>query len=29
VRIVSRVPVDPRHNAKTDYPALSRLLGEA
>ena len=29
VRIVSRVPVDRRHNAKIDYPALSRLLGEA
>ena len=29
VRIVSRVPVDRRHNAKIDYPELSRLLGEA
>jgi acyl-CoA synthetase (AMP-forming)/AMP-acid ligase II len=26
VRIVSRIPVDQRHNAKVDYPALRRLL---
>lgn len=27
VRVVTRIPVDRRHNAKTDYPALNRLLG--
>lgn len=27
IRIVRRVPVDGRHNAKVDYPALRRLLG--
>jgi hypothetical protein len=27
VRIVGRVPVDRRHNAKVDYPALARMLG--
>ena len=27
VRIVRRVPVDHRHNAKVDYPALARMLG--
>jgi hypothetical protein len=26
VLIVGRVPVDRRHNAKVDYPALARLL---
>ena len=27
VRLVRRIPVDSRHNAKIDYPALRRLLG--
>ena len=27
VRTVRRVPVDNRHNAKVDYPALARMLG--
>jgi hypothetical protein len=27
VRIVSKIPVDARHNAKVDYPALRRMLG--
>jgi acyl-CoA synthetase (AMP-forming)/AMP-acid ligase II len=27
VRTVDRIPVDARHNAKVDYPALRRLLG--
>jgi olefin beta-lactone synthetase len=27
VRIVERLPVDSRHNAKIDYPALRKLLG--
>ncbi len=27
VRTVRRVPVDHRHNAKVDYPALARMLG--
>jgi hypothetical protein len=26
VQVVKRVPVDRRHNAKVDYPALRRLL---
>jgi hypothetical protein len=26
VQIVDRVPVDTRHNAKVDYPALRELL---
>lgn len=29
VRIWDRIPVDNRHNAKIDYPALRHLLGEA
>jgi acyl-CoA synthetase (AMP-forming)/AMP-acid ligase II len=29
VRIVGRVPVDRRHNAKVDYPALARMLGSS
>ena len=29
VRIVARVPVDRRHNAKVDYPALRRMVGGA
>ena len=28
IRILPRMPVDKRHNAKIDYPALRRLLGE-
>jgi acyl-CoA synthetase (AMP-forming)/AMP-acid ligase II len=28
IRILARLPVDKRHNAKIDYPALRRLLGE-
>ena len=28
VVIVDRIPLDARHNAKVDYPALRRLLGE-
>jgi acyl-CoA synthetase (AMP-forming)/AMP-acid ligase II len=28
IRCVARLPVDARHNAKVDYPALRRLLGE-
>ena len=27
IRILRRIPVDKRHNAKIDYAALSRLLG--
>jgi acyl-CoA synthetase (AMP-forming)/AMP-acid ligase II len=27
VRIVPKIPVDARHNAKVDYPALRRMLG--
>jgi olefin beta-lactone synthetase len=27
VRCVSALPVDARHNAKIDYPALRRMLG--
>jgi acyl-CoA synthetase (AMP-forming)/AMP-acid ligase II len=27
VLLLPRIPVDRRHNAKTDYPALNRLLG--
>jgi hypothetical protein len=27
VRVVERVPVDHRHNAKVDYPQLARMLG--
>ena len=27
VRRCRRIPVDPRHNAKVDYPALHRMLG--
>lgn len=27
VRVLRRVPVDKRHNAKIDYPSLHRLLG--
>lgn len=27
VRVVKRIPVDKRHNAKIDYPALRRRLG--
>lgn len=27
VRTVSRMPVDKRHNAKIDYPALQKMLG--
>jgi acyl-CoA synthetase (AMP-forming)/AMP-acid ligase II len=27
IRIVERIPVDARHNAKIDYPALRKLLG--
>lgn len=27
VRMVKRIPTDPRHNAKIDYPRLQRLLG--
>jgi hypothetical protein len=26
LRVVARIPVDKRHNAKVDYPALTRLL---
>jgi hypothetical protein len=26
VRVVPRIPVDRRHNAKVDYPALMKLL---
>ena len=26
VRVVRTVPVDARHNAKVDYPALAKLL---
>ncbi|HET9111458.1 MAG TPA: AMP-binding protein [Ktedonobacterales bacterium] len=26
IRVVSRIPVDRRHNSKVDYPALMRLL---
>jgi acyl-CoA synthetase (AMP-forming)/AMP-acid ligase II len=29
VQIVERIPVDKRHNAKVDYPALRALLGNA
>jgi acyl-CoA synthetase (AMP-forming)/AMP-acid ligase II len=29
IRILPRLPVDKRHNAKIDYPALKRLLGQA
>jgi acyl-CoA synthetase (AMP-forming)/AMP-acid ligase II len=29
VRVLRRVPVDGRHNAKIDYPALHRLLGQS
>ena len=29
VRVVARLPVDHRHNAKIDYPALHRLLRRA
>ncbi len=28
VRIVKRLPVDDRHNAKVDYPALHAILGQ-
>ena len=28
IRILPRLPVDKRHNAKIDYPALRRLLGK-
>lgn len=28
IRRVAKVPVDRRHNAKVDYPALGRLLGD-
>jgi hypothetical protein len=24
--LVTRIPVDARHNAKTDYPALQRVV---
>ncbi len=27
VRVVAAIPVDARHNAKVDYPALRRMLG--
>ena len=27
LRLVKRIPVDPRHNAKIDYPRLQRMLG--
>src|SRR6185295_13567273 len=27
VLIVDRIPVDQRHNAKVDYPALRKMLG--
>ena len=27
VLAVRRIPVDRRHNAKVDYPALRRMLG--
>ena len=27
VRVLRQIPVDRRHNAKIDYPALYRLLG--
>jgi hypothetical protein len=27
VVLVDRIPLDARHNAKVDYPALRRLLG--
>ncbi|HYE72207.1 MAG TPA: AMP-binding protein [Blastocatellia bacterium] len=29
IRCVDRIPVDKRHNAKVDYPALHKLLGDA
>ncbi len=29
VRVLRRIPVDRRHNAKIDYPALYRLLGSS
>jgi hypothetical protein len=28
VAVSRRIPVDPRHNAKIDYPKLHRQLGE-
>jgi acyl-CoA synthetase (AMP-forming)/AMP-acid ligase II len=28
ILVVPRIPVDGRHNAKVDYPALERMLGE-
>lgn len=27
IEVLKRIPVDPRHNAKIDYPALNALLG--
>lgn len=27
IRFLSRIPVDPRHNAKIDYQALNRIIG--
>jgi acyl-CoA synthetase (AMP-forming)/AMP-acid ligase II len=29
MRVLRRVPVDGRHNAKIDYPALHRMLGQS
>jgi len=29
VRVIRRIPVDKRHNAKVDYPALRRLLTQS
>ncbi len=26
IRVCPRIPVDKRHNAKIDYPALTRML---
>jgi hypothetical protein len=26
IRVLKRLPVDKRHNAQIDYPALNRLL---
>jgi hypothetical protein len=29
IRILGRLPVDKRHNAKIDYPTLQRLLDKS
>jgi hypothetical protein len=29
IEVLNKLPVDKRHNAKIDYPALHELLGKA